>query len=63
MEVRRSLVNDVEHWRKRGEEARKLAKGIGDAEAREIMMRIADEYDRLAERADIRTDSGRMMPD
>jgi hypothetical protein len=46
------LVNDVEHWRKRGEEARKLAEGIGDAEAREIMMRIADDYDRLAERAD-----------
>jgi len=51
-----TLINDPDHWRVRATEARKLAYGMNDESARQTMLRIADEYDHVAERAEQRTD-------
>lgn len=51
-----SHINDPGHWRGRAEDMRRLAADIKDAEAREAMLRVAAEYDKLAERALLRTD-------
>jgi hypothetical protein len=45
------LYNDPEHWRKRAEDARSLARLMSDRVGKETMMEIADKYDRLAARA------------
>jgi hypothetical protein len=43
--------SDPEHWRKRAEDARALARLMSDPVGKEAMMEIADRYDRLAARA------------
>jgi hypothetical protein len=48
-------MNDPTHWRDRARELRALAKDIEDQSAKETMLRIATEYDGLAERAEWRT--------
>jgi hypothetical protein len=45
------LLNNVEHWRDRAEEARVHAEQLTDPEARRMMLDIAKSYERLAERA------------
>ena len=44
--------NDLEHWRRRAEESRVLA--MNDETSKHMMLRIADDYDRLAVRAAMR---------
>jgi hypothetical protein len=44
------LTTDPKHWRDRAEEARLLALDMKDAQ-REAMLRIAKDYDYLADRA------------
>jgi hypothetical protein len=44
-------INDSGHWRDSAEEMRALAEDVADEEARETMLRLAKDYDRLAERA------------
>jgi hypothetical protein len=56
-----SLYNDSDHWRERAQQMRLVAHGIADAKARSIMLRIAQDYEKLAERAELRTD-GRTAP-
>jgi hypothetical protein len=43
---------DPEHWRFRAEETRTVADQMTDEEARTIMQRIANDYDRLAKVAE-----------
>jgi hypothetical protein len=46
-----SLLDDPEHWRSRAEEARTIAEQLSDPESKRTMLRIADDYERLAEHA------------
>jgi hypothetical protein len=48
-------VNDSDHWRKRAAEMRALSVTMNDLEAAVIMLRLADDYEELAERADTRS--------
>jgi hypothetical protein len=45
-----SFINDPQHWRGRAEEARTLADLMSDDMSKQMMLRIADSYDRRAER-------------
>ena len=47
-----SLLDDPEHWRSRAEEARSVAEQLSDPEAKRTMLRIATEYELLAEQAE-----------
>jgi hypothetical protein len=44
-------INDPKHWRARAADMRALAANMKDAETIAIMNRLADDYDKLAERA------------
>jgi len=46
-----SFINDPAHWRRRAEEARTIAEQMSDSPSKEAMLRIAKDYERLAERA------------
>jgi hypothetical protein len=50
-------VNDVKAWRDRAAEMRALADGYADKEAARIMCQLADDYDKLADRAEERIHS------
>jgi hypothetical protein len=47
-----SRINDPAYWRHRAEEMRDLAKLAEDINARASMLAIADEYNKLAKRAE-----------
>jgi hypothetical protein len=51
-------INDPAHWRKRAEEARKMAEQIDDVLAQAAMLRIAEDYEQLAKRAEARAIGG-----
>jgi hypothetical protein len=51
-----SYINDPAHWRERAAEMRRLADELIEIDAKEIMLRLAADYDRLAERAAQRAD-------
>jgi hypothetical protein len=50
-------VNDVNLWRDRAAEMRVLATTTKDVEAQAAMVRLADVYDELAERAELRANA------
>ena len=50
-----SLINDPEHWRDRAREKRALAERLRNDLAKETILRIADDYERLAQRAEERS--------
>jgi hypothetical protein len=57
-----SFINDPEHWRNRAEEARTLAEHMSDESSRQTMLRIANDYDCLAERAVFRAQGTSPQP-
>ena len=48
------LIHDPRHWRDRAEEARAMAAAMGDAAAAAQMLRVAEDYEKLARRAEER---------
>jgi hypothetical protein len=56
-----SFINDPEHWRHRAEEARTIAEQMSDSPSKDAMLRIAKDYERLAERAQERA-KGSVQP-
>jgi hypothetical protein len=51
-----SSINDPDHWLDRAAQMRALAETMTDIETREIMRQLADDYDKLADRAARRAD-------
>ena len=45
------LINDSAHWKRRAQEARRLAERLDDPRAKATMTEIAESYERLAEMA------------
>jgi hypothetical protein len=54
MSVKKSKVSDPQHLTRRAKEARTLAEQLTDAEAKHKMLKIAEEYETLATRAEQR---------
>jgi hypothetical protein len=54
----RSNMNDPKRWRNRAAAMRALAATMRDPETIAIMNRLADDYDSLADRAQLRDKSG-----
>jgi hypothetical protein len=44
------FINEPEHWRARAKEARSLANKMNDAKSKDAMLRIAEDYEHLAQR-------------
>ncbi len=53
----RHFIDDPKHWYDRGAEMRVLADEIRNEEAKAMMLRLADDYDKLGDRALDRTDA------
>jgi hypothetical protein len=58
----RYSVNDFQHWRDRAAAMRALAIISKDGEAREIMVRLAEDYDKVADRAETRASGKVPLP-
>jgi hypothetical protein len=54
-----SFINDPEHWRERAEGARKFAEQMTDDTAKQAMLRIAEDYEKLAERTAARASAAK----
>jgi hypothetical protein len=52
--VPNSFINDPTHWLQRAAETRALAQSMTDPQSKEAMLRIAQDYEHLAERAKLR---------
>jgi hypothetical protein len=50
------FLNDPTHWRARAAEMRALADETNDIEASRLILKLAEDYERLAQRAEIRSD-------
>jgi hypothetical protein len=57
-----NYVSDPRHWYNRAAEMRALAETMADVRAKAIMLRLAEDYDKLADRAAMRADDQRQHP-
>jgi hypothetical protein len=48
----KSLLQDPNHWRERAEETRTYAESYAYRKSRDILLEIAEEYERLAEQTE-----------
>ena len=55
-------INDSKHWRDRAAEMRALSEMMKDAETAAVTLRLADDYDILAARAEARADHDSNVP-
>ena len=51
MKVAHHFLNDLQRWRDRSDEMRSLASETSDPESRMILLRLANDYESLARRA------------
>ena len=49
-----SIVDKLEHWRKRAEEARTTAKGMSDPDAKRVMLAVVASYEEVVKRTESR---------
>jgi hypothetical protein len=49
------LLNNASHWRDRAAEMRAIAASMSDENSKQIALRIADDYEWIARRADARS--------
>jgi predicted anti-sigma-YlaC factor YlaD len=49
-----SINCNPKHWRDRAEDARTVAESLTNSECRRMMLQVADDYDKLANRAEER---------
>jgi hypothetical protein len=52
------LLDNAKYWRSRAEEARVVAESVEDTQSKQIMLCIVRDYERMAELADQRVESG-----
>jgi hypothetical protein len=55
--MRPHILDDMQHWRDRAAASRALAEQMSDAMARELMLLVASNYDRIAEQASDRAET------
>ena len=48
------ILTDPDHWRNRAKETRTLAEQMNDPVARQMMLNVAKDYEKLAVRASLR---------
>jgi len=48
------ILDDPKHWRDRAEEVRSLADQMSDPQTRRMLVSVADDYEKLAKRAEQR---------
>ncbi len=53
-------INDPKHWRDRAAQMRALADCMSKPETTALMAKLAEDYDKLADRAEVR--GGRRLP-
>ena len=51
--IKKSNFDDPKRWRRRAQKARVLAERMNDEKSKKLMLRIADDYDEIAVRAEI----------
>ena len=55
-------INDAKHWRDRAAEMRVLAEEMTNRDAGRMMIKLAADYDKLADRAEARAHSEEPIP-
>jgi hypothetical protein len=53
------ILGDPKHWRNRAQETRALADQMSDPDTRRIMIGVAEDYEKLAKRAEERAAKSR----